>query len=121
MGITTEYNPDLALRSIADFKAGKRKKEECVPEHLKTGNLYDFLKRGQRVYWLEGEIPLVETDGHQQLSAPLASIVILEATHFVLQGASWTKGQYKAVEVFDPTDRKIHFNGFSKLPTDDQN
>ena len=28
MGITTEYNPDLALRNIAEFKKGKRKSEE---------------------------------------------------------------------------------------------
>jgi hypothetical protein len=28
MGIKTEYNPDLALRNIAEFKKGKRKNEE---------------------------------------------------------------------------------------------
>ena len=115
MGIKTEYNPDLALRNISEFKKGNRKIEECIPENLKAGQIHEFLKKGQRNYWIEGEIPLLETKGDQELSKPLASIIILEATHFLLNGEPWTKGKYKIVEVFDPKDHEIHFNGFARV------
>jgi len=114
VGIQTEYNPDLALRNIAEFEKGVRKKEECLPKRIKAGEIHDFLKKGQRNYWLEGEIPLLETKGNAQLSAPLASIIILEATHLIIDDVLWTKGRYKVVEVFDG-DKKIHFNGFAKI------
>jgi len=113
MGIITEYNPDLALRNILEFKNGNRKKEECIPEDIKVGEVYNFLKKDQRIYYLYGEIPLLETKGNQQLSKPKASIIILEATHFFDNGEVFTKGKYKIVEVFN--DDEIHFNGFSKI------
>ncbi|MFH1054098.1 MAG: hypothetical protein V1740_06790 [Candidatus Woesearchaeota archaeon] len=113
MGIQTEYNPDLALRDISEFDNGNRKKEECIPSDIKEGETYDFLKKGQRNYWIEGEIPLIETKGEQKLSKPLASIVVLEATHFLLDGKPWTKGKYKVVEIFK--DDRIRFNGFDKV------
>jgi len=107
MGIQVEFNPDLALRDISEFKSGKRKKEECIPNPLKKGKIYDFLKRGQRNCWFYGEIPLVETKGNQNLSRPLASVIILEATHFLENDEMYTKGKYKIIEVFN--DDKIHF------------
>ena len=113
MGIQTEYNPDLALRDFEEFKKGNRKKEECLPENIEEGKTYEFLKNGQRNYWLEGELPLLETKGNAQLSKPLASILILESTHFMLDGEPYTKGKYKVVEVFK--DDKVHFNGFTKI------
>jgi hypothetical protein len=113
MGIKVEFNPDLALRSFEEFKNGNRKKEECLPEVLTANQVYDFLKRDQRNYWLMGELPLLETKGNQVLSRPKASIIILEATHFLQDGEVWTKGKYKIVEVFD--DNKCHFDGFSKV------
>ena len=115
MGIKTEYNPDLALRVIDEFSNGNRLEEECIPKNLVKGKIYEFLKKGQRNYWIEGEIPLLGTKGNQQLSRPLASIVILEATHFLLNSEPYTRGKYKVIEVFDENDEKIHFNGFSKL------
>jgi len=111
MGIQTEYNPELALRNISEL--GNRKQEECIPENLNPGDVHDFLKTGQRHYWLEGEIPLIETKGEGQLSKPLASVIILEATHFLLDKKLFTKGKYKVIEVFN--DDKIHFNGFAKI------
>ena len=112
MGIQTEYNPDLALRNIKEFEKG-RKKEECIPENLKE-EIYDFLKKGQRNYWLEGEIPLLETDG-EKLSMPLASIIILEATHFLDNGKIYTKGKYKIIKILK--ENEVYFNGFSKIKT----
>ena len=114
MGIQTEYNPDLALRNISEFNRGNRKKEECIPENIKAGQIYEFLKKGQRNYWLEGEIALLETkDG--RLSRPIASIIILEVTHFLFNGQVYTKGKYKVIEVFDPNDSKIHFNWVARV------
>lgn len=113
MGIKVEYNPDLALRNIKEFKNGQREEAECIPENLKTGKTYDFLKKDQRLYWFHGEIPLLETNGNEDLSSPLASIVILEATHFLDNNEVWTKGRYKVIDVFGDDD--IHFNGFSRI------
>lgn len=119
MGIQVEFNPDLALRNISEHKAGKRKIEECIPEPLEKGKVYDFLKKGQRLYylsdsefWGKGQIPLMETSGGEKLSRPLASIKILEATHFLENGECYTKGKYKVIEIFDKNDPKIHFEAF---------
>lgn len=116
MGIAVEFNPDLALRDISEFKKGKRKKEECLPEKLQAGKVYEFLKSGQRNYWLEGELPLLETKGNQKLSRPLASIIILEATHTLIDNKTYTKGRYKIIEVFDIKNPEIHFESYAKIP-----
>jgi hypothetical protein len=113
MGIKVEFNPDLALRDISEFKEGRRKEEECIPENLEEGKEYLFLKKDQRNYWLYGEVPLLETKGNEVLSRPKASIIILEATHFAKDGQMFTKGKYKVVEVF--RDDEIHFECFDKI------
>ena len=109
MGIQVEYNPDLALRAAG---TPGRATDECLPVSLEVGKTYSFLKKGQRNYWLQGELPLVETDGSANLSRPLASIVIHEVTHF-LQGAEvWTRGMYKICTIFQ--DSNVHFEGFTR-------
>lgn len=113
MGIQVEFNPDLALRNISEFKNGSRKEEECIPENLEAGRIYPFLKEGQRNYWFFGEVPLVETKGNQELSRPKASISVLEATHFNENGKVYTKGKYKVIEVFN--DDNVHFEGFNRI------
>lgn len=112
MGIQVEFNPDLALRR---FGTKGRLKEECLPEILQIHCTYPFLKKGQRNYWLEGEVPLLETKGNQQLSRPLASIRILEATHFLNNGRTYTKGLYKIIEVFDPNNKTIKFESYKRI------
>jgi hypothetical protein len=113
MGIKVEFNPDLALRDISEHEKGNRKIEECLPENLEEGKEYNFLKKDQRNYWLHGEIPLIETRGGEKLSRPRASIVILEATHFLEGGEVWTRGKYKVVEVFK--DDGIKFEGLWRV------
>lgn len=111
MGIKVEFNPDLALRAYGTLN---RTAAECLPKKLEIRQEYEFLKEGQRVYWLEGEIPLLETKGKQQLSNPLASIKILETTHFIRpDGKVYTKGRYQINQIFE--DEEIHFNGFKKI------
>jgi hypothetical protein len=83
-----------------------------LPEKLEEDRTHRFLKKGQRNYYLEGEIPLLETKGNQQLSRPLASIIILEATHKLIKGTPYTAGKYRIIKVFN--DNKIHFNGFER-------
>lgn len=113
MGIKVEFNPDLALRNISEFKNGNRKIEECIPEDLETGKTYPFLKRDQRNYWIHGAIPLIETKGNEVLSRPKAKIILPEATHFVVDNVMYTKGFYKVVEVFKDND--IHFECFDPV------
>ena len=115
MGIQVEYNPDLALRGIKHYRDGVRRLEECIPENLVIGRVYDFLKEGQRNYWLKGEIPLVQTEGEGKLSRPLASIVILEATHFLIDDNVYTRGKYEVKSVFDASDPTVHFEGMARI------
>jgi len=115
MGIQVEFNPDLALRNISEFKEGRRKKEECIPENLKVNEVYEFLKEGQRNYWLEGELPLLETKGNRQLSRPIASILIIESTHFLIGNKTFTKGKYKVVEIFDLGNPEINFESYKRV------
>lgn len=110
MGIRIEFNPDLALRNFGEFQAGKRKLEECIPENPEEGTVYPFLKSDQRNYWLHGELPLLETQGNEILSRPKASIKILEATHFLEDGKSYTKGKYRIVKVLK--DEEIYFESY---------
>jgi hypothetical protein len=113
MGIKVEHNPDLALRSISEFKSGKRKETECIPDPLEAGKTYAFLKAGQRNYWLMGEIPLIETNDEKNYSKPKASVIIQTASHFVENGKIVTKGEYKVIDIF--TDNAIQFNGWERV------
>lgn len=112
MGIQVEFNPDLALRNFSEFKLGNRKIEECIPETLETNTIYDFLKEGQRFYWLEGELPLLETKGLGDLSKPKASIIILEVTHIKENSKTYSKGKYKVIKIIP--EGEIYFNGINK-------
>lgn len=112
MGIQVEFNPDLALR---EHGTPERELDECFPLVLEYGGIYSFLKKGQRNYWLEGEIPLLKTEGNQKLSRPIASVRILETTHIMKNGEVWTKGKYRVFDLFEEEDKKIHFEGFAKV------
>lgn len=113
MGIKIEFNPDIALRSRSLFESGERKEAECLPAELVVGEKYAFLKEGQRNYWFDGELALLETKGSEVLSRPLASIIVLEATHYKEHGVTWTRGFYEVKEVFN--DDKIHFDWMVKV------
>ena len=80
---------------------------------MEAGETYPFLKKDQRNYWLEGEVPLLETQGGGVLSRPKASILILKATHTMINEEVYTKGKYKVTEVFK--DEEMHFDGFNKI------
>jgi len=110
MGIKVEFNPDLALRK---FGTVGRLEEECLPEKFEERKVYNFLKKGQRNYWLDGELPLIETRGNEQLSEPLASIIILEATHFKKDNEIYTKGKYRLIKII--SEDEIYFNGMNKI------
>ena len=114
MGIKVEFNPDLALRNFSVCEKGERKAEECIPRTLEVGKSYTFLKEGQRLYWLEGEFPLRETQGNQNLSRPVASIIIKEVVHFMQDEKLFTRGTYEVKKVFD-LDSAPYFEGFEKV------
>jgi hypothetical protein len=98
--VQIEFNSNLALRSYDEFKAGKKGQDECLPEKLEEGKTYMFLKQGQRTFWLEGDISLVKTDGDGNFSRPLASVRILEVTHYMQSGKVMTRGKYTITKVF---------------------
>lgn len=75
----------------------------------KEGVTYQFLKTGQRVYWLEGEQPLLEKSEDGKVSPPIASVIVKEFNHFIENGKIWTKGEFLVVKVLD--DGEIYFNG----------
>jgi len=122
MGIQVDFNPDLALRDYSEFEKGNFEEEECVPKDPQAGKVYNFLKKGQRVYWFndnghwsQGEMPLMITEGKEQLSRPIASIKMIEATHFLKNGEPYTKGKYKIIEVFNKNDSNIHFESYKRI------
>jgi len=78
-----------------------------------VGTVHEFLKQGQRLYYLLEPVPLLETEGGGKLSRPLAAVTILEATHFLKDDELWTKGRYRIEKVFDPIDPTIHFEGMN--------
>lgn len=110
MGIKVEFNPDLCLRDFSEYEAGRRQIEECLPVNLVVGEIYDFLKSEQRLYWLHGEIPLRETKGGEQLSKPKASVILTEMTYIVENGQIITKGKYKVIKLLENSDN--YFDGY---------
>lgn len=122
MGIQVEFNPDLALRDYSEYEKGNRLEDECLPKELEVGDICSFLKKGQRLYylsddenWYKGEIPLFKTEGEGRLSRPLASIKIIEATHYLDEGEVYTKGKYKVIDIFNPEDSKINFEAMKRV------
>lgn len=113
MGIKVEFNPDLCLRNISEYRKGNRKPEECIPEQLEVGKIYEFLKSEQRLYWLGGELPLRETKGGENLSKPKASVKILEFTLFKEKDLIFTKGKYEIVKILDDDD--VYFEGYELI------
>jgi hypothetical protein len=110
---TLEVNPALILRNADEAQTGQRKAEECIPDELQIGKSYPFLKKGQRIYWFDSEIPLIEKSTAGDLSRPLASVQIVEVTHVKDNGVLMTRGLYKVIEVFQ--DDSIHFEGLQKI------
>ncbi|MBW2963614.1 hypothetical protein KY306_02465 [Candidatus Woesearchaeota archaeon] len=115
MGIQVEFNPDLALRDYSEFEKGNRKEEECIPRILEKDKTYNFLKKDHRNFWLMGELALLITKGEGNLSRPIASIKIIEATHFLIDNKPYTKGLYKIIDIFDINNPKINFEWMERV------
>jgi len=109
MSINIRFAPDLVLRNFVEFEKGQKQKEECIPSELEENNVYEFLKTGQRVYWLDGEQPLLEKSEDGNVSKPLVSVIVLEVTHFMQNEKIFTKGRYKVVKILKKDE--IYFNG----------
>lgn len=112
MGIKVEFNPDLALRSIEEFKAGRRAEDECVPESLEVGKSYRFRKLGQRLYHIGGKTPLLLTEGEERCTEPLAAVRITEVSHILEGDTVFTVGTYSVDRVL--TNGWVDFGGYGK-------
>lgn len=104
MEIKTEFESALILCNMREFVMDKRKFDECIPENLKEGREYGFLKSGQLNYWILGKFPLHEkldppVGGVTVSKDPRAIINIFEVTHFIDNGQIFTKGKYKILQV----------------------
>ncbi len=109
MSINMKFAPDLVLRNFSEYEKRQKQENECIPKHLQEGTIYPFLKTGQRAYWLEGEQPLLEKSEDGHVSTPIASVIILEVTHFMENKKIYTKGRYKVVKVLAKDE--VYFNG----------
>lgn len=98
MGVKVEFNQELTLRA---YGTENRRPDECLPLELRAGRIHPFFKEGQRIYCVGTTLDLHETKGNQQVSHPLAKIVIRELTHISEGGLVWTRGQYEVKEVYD--------------------
>lgn len=116
MSINMRFAPDLVLRNFAEHVSGNKRKEECIPRDMKEGEVYDFLKTGQRAYWLDGEQPLLEKSSDGEISPPIASVIILEVTHFKEDYKIWTRGRYLVKKVLK--NGEIYFNGCEPIKSD---
>jgi hypothetical protein len=100
MEIKTEFESVLILCNMREFVMDRRKFDECIPENLKEGREYGFLKSGQLNYWILGKFPLHEKLEDGTVSEdPRAIINIFEVTHFIDNGQIFTKGKYKILQV----------------------
>lgn len=99
MGLVVEFNTVLALRNNQEYRDGNREADECIPDKLTVGSLYTFTKQGQRIYALNKEMPLLETQGNHQFSSELAIVSIQEVSHYLEQGEVYTKGSYRVIRL----------------------
>lgn len=113
MGIAIEFNPELTLRNFSEFQKGNRKQEECIPENLEAGKTYTFLKKGQRNYYLHGEVPLRETKGNGDVTRPLAAVKIFETTHYLNDREVYTKGKFFVTKILTGDD--LYFDGLEPI------
>ncbi len=91
--------------ALAPFGTKRKKESECLPEKLEARKQYSFLKNGQLCFWLKSSIPLKKIEKDGKTSKPLASVVILDETHFM--GPSeriYTAGTYFIKEVYGEKD-----------------
>jgi len=89
------FNSRLILKAFGEeFDTTKE-----IPEKLIIGETHIFVEKGQNNYWLKGYVRLCELN-EEEVSSPLASIKILETTHFISDGEVCTRGKYKIKEVY---------------------
>jgi hypothetical protein len=110
MGIKLDYNLSLTLRS---FGTEGREPSECLPAKLEAGKVYEFLKKGQRNYWMTDEIPLFEINGDRDPLRPVAFVSILETTHFSFDGEVLTRGKYRVSNISGQNAPRIKLGWFS--------
>ena len=81
---------------------------------LDVGASHGFRKEGQRNYWLDGVVPLYETEGNGNFSLPLAAIEIIEVKHRKEEDCIWTTGKYRIIERCK--ENRFYFNGMLYIP-----
>ena len=99
MTTSIEYNTDLALYSHEEFKKGRKKLEECLPEELTVGSSHPFLKVGHRNYAINSTVTLLEIKKFDVLFQMRAQVEIVEAFFLLDEDQSYTRGTYIITEI----------------------
>ncbi|MCC2631753.1 MAG: hypothetical protein K0S20_452 [Patescibacteria group bacterium] len=99
MSETHGYNTDLALYQAGKYKKGKYLQEECFPESLEVGGTYPFLKKGHRNYEKFSQVTILEMRDDEVLFDLRATAAILGTSFVVIDGQSYTKGEFKVNEL----------------------
>jgi len=76
MGILVEFNPDLALRNISEYKTGKRQLAECIPADIKVWqNLPLFKKKARGIIGWKGNCPYWKQKDRKNFPAPKPALL----------------------------------------------
>ena len=98
---TPSANQDLGLYSYSEFKSGKHKLSECVPELLEAGHDYPFMKAGHWNYADDASVTLLELAKDDVLFKMRAMVRIEESSFMVEDGQSYTQGMYRVEELLE--------------------
>ncbi len=90
MGI---FEEELALREEATGNDPRH-----LPITISEGREYHFEKRGQLIYNLHEEIPLVMIHKDGRRSEPLAMIRVTETSHSLTENNAYTHGNYRVIK-----------------------
>lgn len=104
MGVCVEFNSVLALRCT---NSPKFQAEECITRYLAPNVVSRFKKKGYRVFPLEKDILLLETEGNGNFTRKVAIIKILEVTVNTGDGTINTTGLYEIVKAFPSNEQTV--------------
>lgn len=82
--------------SLSPFGKPNKNPSECLPREPSTDMHYiEFKIPGQRIYPLDKEIPLRNSDTQETI----ANIIIKDATHYLTDGKPTTSGNYRIMSL----------------------
>lgn len=106
-----EYNSYLVLYP---YGTQGKSAEECLPEELEVGKIYEFLKKGYQNYEIGKAVPLFDKMHVLNMTPPrpIAAVSILTPTPILNESNEiWTSVFYGVHALLNHQELKNHFNG----------